>query len=611
MSAEKHEQSTKADAIQNVNSVRGLTRATCAGVEADKKLRFKSMLEGFGLDAQEITDLPPELEVQADKYMEQVQTVESMRGKDVESPEMRKRLAMQYYLIREFLQSRNDRIEDIKSPAVRHTQEMIEARFNEGTNHGLPKSTLCVDGRLLSKLMGGFLGGAYHSPAGGNPEFREGADADGKMYLEEGTFSSMIDEHLSEYDGITEILDSHLACAAGCKNTAAAHNFPTGKEPKTLNALALYEDVMLKKQKAGAIKDYVERKYEGTKETDVMQVSFDPHNGALFMGLEKEENLALAKQAGGFTPELLAELTEKGEAIDTHQLAEGPLKTIFTSHWFALDYVENYQESTHEFNAHIGVMNKEALEKIKPVLIKAFPALGLPASAVELKKRAELLLSNAYSHFLLTRDKDGKPSHYPFSEHRETFITVTRSEKGPYGEESFFIAPSSPEKHDDIELTRGLIKGNREAGRMYSEEKMVVGKVYGEGAKEAYATEPVPIVFFSRFEADIYEHPEILKRIQDADWSSLSNAKWIDMSEDEFRDFVDRTLDVEGKSLPLFVYEALGKMRKEATTMYKSSHVTSKNLRNGNLTPIWSLADQDRKTVALIPFVTKGFPKKD
>lgn len=562
----------------------------------------EDFLREHGVESKE---LGKELSTQVERYIQQLSVIDKRRGREVNSKEMKERYAMMYFLIKEFVRSRNNRVDEIETPEVQEAQKFIESYFGGS----IPKFMVCVDGRTLVKLYGCFLGGALHTPAGDNPEFEESSvDVNESnvpdFELQEGKLTENIREHFSTNDSLIEILDSHLACAAGCKNTACSHNYGPDKDtsdPK-LQALALYEDVLHKKGKAVAIKDWVKKEYDGTKQVDTIQIAFDPHNGGIFMGLEKDDNLDVAQDNNGYTSELLKKLVSEGKVLSAKNLSEIPeVRDALERSWFELDYVNNYVQSTADFWKNIEQMTPEVL----PILMTKISAVFGNLPLEELEKRAKLLLSNIYSYYLLNHGGDKKPTDYKFSKHKESCITVTRSEKGPYQMESFFANPDSTGLDGQLDLTGGLVQKNRKVGSVFEAENGVVEKIYGE-RKDSYDEEPTPVMFFSRLDHDI--GAVLLKRIQEADWTDLADARWVDMTDDEFDALLDiKIADGRANILPKFVYEAFNNLRSQAVKLYRSGSVTATNLRNGNLLPVWSLSSRNRKTLALIPFMVKGF----
>ena len=83
--------------------------------------------------------------------------------------------------------SRNDRARDMLSEEVLESIQ-IEQRL---LPCGLLRTMLCVDGRVLAKLVASLHGGAIRTPAADNAEFLPSSDED-RLFLSEGELARVL-----------------------------------------------------------------------------------------------------------------------------------------------------------------------------------------------------------------------------------------------------------------------------------------------------------------------------------------------------------------------------------------------------------------------------------
>ena len=250
-------------------------------------------------------------------------------------------------------------------------------------------------------------------------------------------------------------------------------------------------------------------------------------------------------------------------------------------------------------------MSAEALpiikDKLSFIFKVEFSSMTKEEKDKELEQRAVLLLANAYNAFLHNRERDGAQRVYAYEKHDESVIVATLSEKGPFDRaRSFSFNPQNPDLSGDIYLAKGLIQGNRRDGRMSVTEKEAVAALYG-GRKEDYVNNRIPVIFFERLE--IQPDVTAVQRLQAADWSDLAEKNWFGMEEKEF----DTYLEEKVPNIPLKVARKINELRQRAISLYKPGQKSTEALLDGRLVPVWTLTGPDRRTLAILPFITKGY----
>ncbi len=535
------------------------------------------------------------LEQQLENYISVVATLDRERAEQNDSDAETKELAMLYFKLRQFIYSRDHRLDEIASPEVQEAIATKTALFP----YGVPRLLICLDGRVLSKLFAGLHGNALRMPAGDSSEFRPCRQ--GRcLFLAEGQITKVINEVFKHQDELCEIFDSHVGCAA--RKLAAEE-----KKGGPVLDKGLAEDVKRKKDMAAALQKYVEDKYLGSKKVVVLQTSFDPHSGYMYMGLEKSGCLDNDPRVAseGYTEKVLAVLVEEGKIIYAKELAEKVFYDLFLKNYFTINYETDYIKSSLNFWNNIKAMSGEALpvikEKLASVFTVEFSSLTEKEKAKELEQRAVLLLANAYNAFLHNRERGGLPRVYAYEKHDESVVVATLSEKGPFDRaRSFSLNPQNPDLSGDIYLAKGLIQGNRRDGRMSATEKEAVEALYG-GKKEDYVNNPIPVIFFERLETR--PDSQAIQGLQIADWSDLAEKNWFGMDEKEF----DSYLEEKVPNIPLKIARKINELRQRAISLYKPGQKSTEALLDGRLVPIWILTGPDRRTLAVFPFIAKGY----
>ena len=548
-------------------------------------LTFLPLLEGMDLP-----EFGGGLGGQLKNYMTALTRLNRERGKP-ESEKENKEMAMLNFKLTQFIFSRDHRVDEIKSKEVQEAISTKEKLFP----YGIPRLMLCVDGRVLSKLFAGLHGNALRTPAGDSDEFLPKRKGKGIFLKEGGQIAKVLGEALTQRNAICEVADSHVGCAA--RALVAAE-----KAGGEVLDKGLLQDVRRKKEIGVAMHDYIKEKYGGAKELLFIQTSFDPHNGYLYMGLEQEslEDDPRVKEKG-FTHDVLDQLVLENKIISTEHLVEqAELKDIFKRNYFNVDYEINYIESTSRFWKNIKAMGEEELPIIKNKIVEVFK-FDRERDSKEIMQRAILLLANAYNAYLHTHDKDGNEKKYQYGEHDESVIVATYSEKGPFDRaRSFSVNPENLDLSGDIYLTKNLIQNNRRAGRMSATEQRAVAKIY-DGESEKYVENPIPVILFERMTS--LPDGDVAAKLQAVDWSDLLEINWIAMTDEEFGNYLEEKIT----NIPHSLVRKINSLREKAVEIYKPGKKSTEALLDGRLVPVWILTGPDRKTLALLPFVTKGY----
>ncbi len=582
----------------------------------------------------ELPDQDPKLQWQIQNYSRNYYELypENYPHRSRSTQETLQELSMFEFKLTNFTYSRDLRTEEIKSPEV---QETIEVKKNLHP-YGIPKFMVCVDGRVLPKLIGGYHGNAIRSLAGDTIELTYG-DED-EMYLREGHLTEVIDKSLATQDVLCEVLDSHVGCAARnlhANKAAGKTKIPSSAEwamMEILNKLedqdilpaeerekkallqgelearkgladgGLSVDVERKSKLANAITKYVDIKYGGAKRIVPIQTSFDPHDGYLYMGLEKPECLDDPRtKVKGYDKDTRDALVQEGKIISTKALVanNSELRSLLRENYFPVDYEKNYIESTKTFWTNIKDMSEVALPVLEREIVGVFPELAPDDKKDDLRQRSTLLFANLYTGYLLNHDANDEPMQYRYHKHIESIIAVTVSEKGPFDRAgSFSVNPNNPDLYNQLLLARGIILQNRELGEMSSLEQAAVQKIY-DGEPEGYVNAPVTAVLFERM--DVMPTPELLGEIRDIDWSFIKDSDWAAMDEAPFL----KLLNEHYNNIPALVASTIEKLRQRAIEFYTQAEQTDEAyvLFKGQLVPVWTLSGPNRETITYLPFI--------
>ena len=131
-------------------------------------------------------------------------------------------------------------------------------------------------------------------------------------------------------------------------------------------------------------------------------------------------------------------------------------------------------------------------------------------------------------------------------------------------------------------------------------EKEAVSKIYGS-AKE-YVNNPVVTIFFERVFEEI--SADDIKAIRSVDWSDLPEIDWMNMDDSSF---IHNYLNKKLPNIPAIFAEKINSLRKRAIEVCQPGRPATEAYLEGRLVPVWTLSGHDRETIALFPFLTKGY----
>jgi hypothetical protein len=370
----------------------------------------------------------------------------------------------------------------------------------------------------------------------------------------------------------------------GCRARELSEN-NLGRHP---NDGGLYTDVLRKLGMAHAMTSYTEKHHPGKKIVPI-QISFDPHNGYMYMGLEKPTSLAAAQMANQqFTENVLTDLVANGEVISTATLAEH-LDSLFQEYTFTLDWVNDYAHSAQQFWQNMQAMQASALPIINAKLQSAYPELNSEDS--EFKERAQLLLANSYSGFL------NNIHHYDYAAHNERVIVVSRGGYSPFPTPSFAISSKHETRvqlPNSVALAATIIQGNRAGGR-----DPLPKEVYESTAE--YQAAPVPMIINEV--VDTVLPPEAWALFDESDFNKLPSPGWFYTPPEEF----GRWLSQKYPLLPNTLTEALKALLQNIQILHSPDQPTVPSVINGKLLIMACVVDKYRRPRAIIPFTMSGY----
>ncbi|MFA6016953.1 MAG: hypothetical protein WC744_02610 [Patescibacteria group bacterium] len=493
----------------------------------------------------------------------------------------------------------------------------------------------CIDGRVLPALIAGLvakIGGFLRIPAGDPKEFVQqlGGGIFNRTVLNNGSnFAKRLDEAFDNRgDDVVEILDSHVKCAA--REIEEKKRFKNSSIPDH----GLFADVMRKKNIADAMVSYVKtnnKRYETSKRVHPIQISFDPHNGYLYMGLETEKAIKKAQQNGNqFTDHVLTELSAEGKIISTYQIAhEQNVQEILRNKYFHVDWENKYVDTAKKFWSNIKKIIDESpdfFNNLEGRVRSVFPDIN---DANEIKTRTILVLANLYSGFLLNTK-----GIYPYSEHTEEIIVVSEGGYSPYKVASFGIhildEPNIPKA---AKLAYDLIRNNRKENRanfgyQIFEPNKNPFETYNPKRRAAYNEAPVPIVVeevvrFNKLKNEVskigsqknLEEERFWKEMNKIkDWSFLKEINWIDMNDDEFKIYLRGRLSIYSIR-DQRVYEEINNLRNRVASLYKDKTVYANEINplekavsparlvyERKLAILSIIGDKERGARVIIPF---------
>ena len=550
-------------------------------------------------------------------------------------PEERRRSLEEFkYLIHffpAFIKDRNKRAAEISSDKYK---EIIEKAKDL-----LPMrvfSLMCMDGRIKPIHAYGLpaeIGHSIRTPGGMLDDFIQGTK---RVWLKKGSeFAKQLKIRIDSGDEFCEVFDSHMACAA-----RKMVHISVGEEQDD----GLYEDVSDKRKMAEAVRDYVKdynlaHPDKPEKYVPVIQTTFNPTTGYLYMGLEtdgaREVALEHAKQVAasveGRDPEMakavyskqtLKVLLEKGKIISTGDLVNNnsAIREVFEANWFKADWKDNYVSTAVQFLSNAMQIKEALLPEFEKVVMGVYKDLNPQneVDAKEITQRAMLLLTSSYNAFLhnrahseenylTTSDEEYKKTvHYRYRDHEEQCVKV--SERGghpPYEIPAFLVSSLNKFKLPEyVQTAVGIVRENRLKKR--AKEISGIFKVHTKDGLDAFHKSTVPLIVHAVVDGE---------NLTQADWEILQNfdwdkfpKNWDTMSEKEF----DSQIAKISPRLAAALIEGVKNIWHTTRAIYdKQNSIISKNLINQDILALPVLCDQSRQIRAIIPFIKVGHDEEE
>ncbi len=527
------------------------------------------------------------------------------------------------HFFKDFIKDNNARAEEVSS------EDYI--KIKKFANSLLPVKifwNLCIDGRVLRVLMHGAsagIGSSIKVPGGILREFVRGTDGQLKL-KEESDFARYIQRAYTDFnlDSIVEVFDSHLGCAARFQEEQLK-----GRDPQDAG---LFADVSHKLQMAKATKLFVENTYGKEKRIHAIQISFDPHTGYMYMGLETDRVFDYVMKNGKeFLSDTIERFVKEGKIISTEEIArDEKVKELFEKRAFILDWRRNYINSAKAFWKAIADMKEQLHPSIARRIKNVYPYLEErnKQAEEELETRFMLLLTSTFSGFLnnmhpdqssvfssqlsassesvisqsveqTEKQKTGKlesdnPVHtYPYGEHDEECIRVSEGGYPPYKIPTFTVfSYEEANLPGSIELSASLIRKNRKEGRVVDSSGNFTDPQQFTGAA-------LPIIVQEIVRDPLSE--EEWREIAKIEWDDLP-IKWGLLTDDEFFQYL-RSKGVENFSVGI----GINNLRKRMAILYYPYYSISSRLIEQYSVALPVLADKLRRNWCVIPFVKLGY----
>lgn len=541
----------------------------------------------------ELPEMKPGFDQLVQRYMGSFTALDKLRG-IIRDP---RAYAMTHYKLMQWYATREERFEEMQSEDILNAEALQQELYPRG----IPKGSICIDVRESLKLLAGLHEGAFRTPAGDNDiDFLPSEKSGNTLFLKpDGEFAKMLDRAFASQNVVIEILSSHMECTAA--RTRVQEQTRTSPADHGLR-----DNVLKKKRIDRAMIEYCVINHP-SKRVLPIHVSFDPHSGFLFAGLEKDEVLNDERVLqNGYTEPILHELAREGKIISTQLLLDDPLiRALLSTYYFDMNLTERYAHDTLRLWTKLQGMSHEALPLIEKKLIAVFPELKSDGRSEDRRERALLILTNIFIAFLHNYREDGTPKPYPYGVHNESVIAITRSSKDPHSAAcAFNDDPRSPNISGVINFAEGIIRDNRTKGNVSNPEKNAARTFYGTDGRE-HIENPVLVFLFERIEnGDQQPSTELVQKLRTADWSALSTTPdWMYVSKDQFFAFLDGIV----ADIPVHIKKIINTLRERAIGLYQPGLPATEGLLSGRLVPVWALTGPNRETLALFPFMAKGY----
>lgn len=475
----------------------------------------------------------------------------------------------------------------------------------------------CIDGRVLPVFVAGIIakfGGMIRIPAGDLTEMRKRS---GVTDLVEGSnFANRLNQAFKnrKTNKITQIFDSHLYCAAREKDENAHKRFPADH--------GLYADVKRKKEMAGATIRYVE-KQNNKRTVSPVQLSFDPHTGYIYMGLETDKSMKEAEKHGGvFFDEskaatekgenfnLLKKMSHDGDILSTELLSKDPdITTVLIQHRLTdIDWENHYSRTAVNFWDRIKKLQKTSVyTSLKIKLAAIYPEIAKSANGkAEIEDRATIALANLFGTYCLTR---GGTRPFPHEEHKEEIGVASEGGYGPFPEIPSFAINIHDEDNlaANAKLAYDIILSNRKKRNVPTREDAPVVIM----VEHILRTGPKDPIWKALTDAELQKQLRSLPDIP------FHGKNWLDWDDAEFHNVLKSNFNIKDPKIT----QELNKLRHAMIALYK--RVPNKSgdpLKDESLFRLFPqfkaekdhrprlvllpvLADQNRSVQAIIPFI--------
>ncbi len=587
----------KKNMIEDMNNVRG-------GIAFGQDL---------GIPVEEDTFLSERIKDQSQIFIDWLEQYNSTLPAERQRPPEDYRFLRNFFPA--FIMDRNERANEVNSPDYKEVIGLVE--------EALPMTTLsvmCMDGRVKPVHVFGFsagIGSSIRKPGGLLKEFIRSKDGD--LNLEEGTnFADLLDEALIKNNSIAEVFDSHYGCAARKGEESARGGTPSDA--------GLYSDVLHKREMVKATREYILANHGEDKHVALIQTTFNPITGYLYMGLETDKSLAYARKyaqekavSEGMNPntaspeyskEVLRGLVSEGLIISTGKLIENQaIRDAFDQRMFDVSWKDEYINTARKFWTGISEMKESLLPVFEKSITSVYPQLGLSDKKTrrELEERAMLLMCNAFNAYLHNSDHSEleylemddsiyeEQEHYEYDEHIEEGIKVSEGGYPPYDIPMFVINSGDPVNMASyIELASGIVRENRRKGK-------IIDRSGAYTSPQDFAKAPVPVIMQEIIRDQRLTEDDWIT-LEQIDWKDLKNIEWDKMSSEQFAKYLEK----KGK-LSNSLSNGIDRLRKKMAIIFDRDALTSAHLIEQYKVALPVVCDQDRKTHAIIPFVKLGY----
>lgn len=391
------------------------------------------------------------------------------------------------------IQSRKGRYKELASPELQETFDTMRRYYNvfDDEEYAFTQD-ICMDARVLGKFIGGVLPGFSdtHASLGGEYSFsqyrlgRTHAKRDERWTVNEGSgLDGRIKNLVRKGKGnIAYVSDVHCECAACKLRHPRLHHI----EPSDYG---LHSAMKRRSLHIDAVYNHLDPMYQSRFAPVI--TNYDPETGSISLGLEKSELLEEYAETGYVVGDqkdmhgvhsCLTKLESEGKIITGSKIAQ-VLETEFRAHYFRPDWVRGFTTTARSIWKNISGLadDKSVMERIRTEVQKVY---GIPAKASSSGKRQEelrcrILLANAYSHYIHTRNDAGDHVDFPYSKHIENVIQVSKRKLGPFSkngkydaeedlaEDALVVPPGlGSETVNAIDIAINIINKNRDDGRV-------------------------------------------------------------------------------------------------------------------------------------------------